>query len=85
MQQNRQKVRIVKRVERERAESLAAEVATTTVVVEAAPAVNPERVMRTVVSGWVSEHRRRTDEFRHEFSVMMRNAGFLPPRNISRA
>jgi hypothetical protein len=42
----------------------------------AASPVNPERDVKTVVSGWVSEHRRRTDEFRRNYADLLKGVGF---------
>ena len=72
MRQNRP-VRIVKREQKEQARSVNA---------QARPreTESSERELRTVVSGWVSEHRRRTEEFRQNYSTLLRNAGMLLPR-----
>ena len=77
MRQDRQ-VRVIKRDKRERAGGTDKEAP---VPVER----TSERELRTVVSGWVSEHRRRSEEFRQNYSNMLRHVGFLPPRAASRA
>lgn len=62
-------VRIIKREQRGRA-------------VEAAPEARPvpaERDVKTVVSGWVNEHRRRTDEFRRNYTDLLKGVGFASP------
>ena len=48
----------------------------------AAPETKPapaERDIKTVVSGWVSEHRRRTDEFRRNYTDLLKGVGFSSP------
>ena len=65
MLKNRQ-VRIIKREQRGQAGTAAA---------EATPEVS-EREVKTVVSGWVSEHRRRADEFRRNYADLLKGAGF---------
>ncbi len=71
MQQNRP-VRIIKREQRERA-------AAAQPAVEAAPE-NPERKLRGVVTGWVRDHRQRTEEYRRAFKDILVEAGFRAPR-----
>lgn len=45
-----------------------------------------ERELKTVVSGWVREHRQRSEEFRRTFARVLAEAGFPPPsRAASRA
>jgi len=44
-----------------------------------------ERQVQTIVSAWVSDHRRRSEEFRQNYSSILRRAGFLLPRAHSRA
>jgi hypothetical protein len=80
MRNNERKVRIIKRSERADAER----------ALEDAPApearaANSEREMRTVVSGWVREHKERTEEFRSAFASLLRAKGFRPSRLASRA
>jgi len=61
-------VRVIKRGERQQAAQ----------AVEAAPvaaekgAARVEREMKTVISGWVTEHRQRTEEFRQTFAALFR-------------
>lgn len=38
-----------------------------------------ERETKQVVSEWVREHQRRTDEFRRNFTRLLRDMGFTPP------
>jgi hypothetical protein len=51
----------------------------------AAPEVKPaaaapvERELREVVSGWVREHQRRTEEFRQNYSTLLSSLGFKSP------
>ncbi len=61
-------VRIIKRDQRGAAEAAAA-------TGEPQPAVS-EREVKTVVSGWVNEHRRRADEFRRNYADLLKGAGF---------
>lgn len=44
--------------------------------VPAPPPAPVERDVKTVVSGWVSEHRRRTDEFRRNYADLLKGVGF---------
>ncbi|HEV3468813.1 MAG TPA: hypothetical protein VG148_05795 [Pyrinomonadaceae bacterium] len=37
---------------------------------------NTEREVKTVVSGWVNEHRRRADEFRRNYADLLKGVGF---------
>lgn len=59
-------VRVIKRGERQQAVETAAPVAAEKV------AARVEREMKTVVSGWVTEHRQRTEEFRQTFAALFR-------------
>jgi hypothetical protein len=59
-------VRVIKRGERREAVEAPAAVAAEKV------AALREREMKTVVSGWVSEHRQRTEEFRQTFAALFR-------------
>ncbi|MGB8509553.1 MAG: hypothetical protein WCD76_14295 [Pyrinomonadaceae bacterium] len=43
-----------------------------------------EREMRTVVSGWVREQQGHAEEFRRNFTTLLREYGFNPPRASSR-
>jgi hypothetical protein len=71
-QQNRA-VRIIKRGQTATAESV------TEAVVEAS-AEPSEREMKTVVSGWVREHRQRSEEYRRSFAELLKESGFRSPR-----
>lgn len=44
-----------------------------------------EREVKTVVSGWVREHARRSEEFRRTFADLLREVGFQPSRITGRA
>jgi hypothetical protein len=46
---------------------------------------NPEREVKTVVSGWVNEHRRRADEFRRNYSDMLKGVGFSAALSSARS
>jgi hypothetical protein len=43
------------------------------------PAVAPAREVRDVVSDWVRDHRRRSDEFRRNYSTLLGEVGFKLP------
>ena len=77
MQQNRA-VRVVKRDERMRAETKVKDAR------EDGPE-NQERKLKTVVSGWIREHKERSEEYQRMFSAMLRETGFRPTRAASRA
>jgi hypothetical protein len=52
---------------------------------DACPSPAPEatanaREMRDVVSGWVREHHHRSEEFRRNYSTLLRELGFTAPR-----
>jgi hypothetical protein len=47
--------------------------------VAAEPAVAPGREVREVVSDWVRDHRRRSDEFRRNYSTLLGEVGFKMP------
>ena len=66
-------VRIIKREQRGQQAPEAAPAAA------AAPSAPAERDIKTVVSGWVSEHRRRTDEFRRNYTDLLKGVGFSSP------
>jgi hypothetical protein len=53
--------------------------------VAAAPAVAPAREVREVVSDWVRDHRRRSDEFRRNYSALLGEVGFKMPNFGGRA
>ncbi|HZT57985.1 MAG TPA: hypothetical protein VFA21_05085 [Pyrinomonadaceae bacterium] len=42
------------------------------------------RAPRDVVSGWVREHVRRTEEFRHNYARLLRDSGFVFPRTCGK-
>jgi hypothetical protein len=48
-------------------------------------APNPEREVKTVVSGWVREHARRSEEFRRTFAKLLTEVGLTPSRSTGRA
>ena len=67
-------VRIIKRGQRESAESVVAAAAA-----ERTESAEPsERELKTVMSGWVREHRQRTEEYRRSFAGLLRQVGFNP-------
>ena len=67
-------VRIIKRGQRESTESVVAAAAA-----ERAESAEPsERELKTVMSGWVREHRQRTEEYRRSFAGLLRQVGFNP-------
>lgn len=43
------------------------------------PAGAPGREVRDVVSDWVRDHRRRSDEFRRNYSALLGQVGFKAP------
>jgi Xaa-Pro aminopeptidase len=47
--------------------------------VAAQPAVTPGREVREVVSDWVRDHRRRSEEFRRNYSTLLGEVGFKMP------
>jgi predicted component of type VI protein secretion system len=77
MQQNRA-VRVVKRDERMRAETNVKDAREDGVE-------NQERKLKTVVSGWIREHKERSEEYQRMFATMLRETGFRPSRAASRA
>jgi hypothetical protein len=44
-----------------------------------AAAAEPAREVRAVVSDWVRDHRRRSDEFRRNYSALLGEVGFKLP------
>jgi hypothetical protein len=44
-----------------------------------------ERELKTVVSGWVREHRQRSEEYRRALTEMLKESGFCSPRATSPA
>jgi hypothetical protein len=71
-------VRIIKREQRGQAAATA-----TAQAAQPQPAVM-EREVKTVVSGWVSEHRRRADEFRRSYADLLKGAGFSAALSTAR-
>jgi len=43
------------------------------------PVRDGSREMRGVVSGWVREHSQRAEEFRRNYSTLLKDLGFAPP------
>ena len=77
MKQNRS-VRVVKRDERMRPEAnLNTPVAETP--------ENSERKLKSIVSGWVREHKERSEEYHRMFTTMLKETGLRPSRAASRA
>ena len=62
-------VRIIKRDQRGRTEAQTAAAA-------APQAGVSEHEVKTIVSGWVSDHRRRADEFRRNYADLLKGVGF---------
>ena len=62
-------VRVIKRDQREPAG------ATATATAEP-QSVASEREVKTVVAGWVNEHRRRADELRRNYADLLEGVGF---------
>lgn len=75
---NGRPVRVVKRGQAAREERKAVDAV-------AASARESEREVKTVVSGWVREHRERAEEFRLAFAGLLRDVGFNPASSTSRA
>ena len=73
MTQNIRRVRVIKRDQRSCADSHAG-----AEVVTAGDTKSSEHEMKTVVSGWVSEHRQRSEDFRRAFAGLLREVGFNP-------
>jgi hypothetical protein len=42
------------------------------------------RKTKDIVSGWVREHVRRTDEFRYNYARLLRDSGFVFPRSCGK-
>jgi hypothetical protein len=71
-------VKLVRVIKRERrGEATQAEAAQPSPAPEAAANA---REMRDVVSGWVREHHQRSEEFRRNYSTLLRELGFTAPR-----
>jgi hypothetical protein len=79
MQQNRP-VRVIKRDQRESADS-----ATACAEPLAESTETAERKLKTVVSGWVREHQQRSEEYRQMFASLLKETGFRPARAASQA
>ena len=45
----------------------------------AMPNRDASRDMRGVVSGWVRDHSQRAEEFRKNYSTLLKELGFAPP------
>ena len=43
------------------------------------PVRDGSREVRDVVSSWVRDHARRTEEFRENYSSLLKELGFAPP------
>lgn len=71
-------VRVIKRGERETAKPVE--------LAESAESAEPsERELKTVMSGWVREHRQRTEEYRRSFAGLLRQVGFNPTPALKRS
>ena len=68
--EHEKRVRVVKR-ERRQEEAAAP--------VEARPAAPAAREAKDVVSGWVREHQRRSEEFRDNYSTLLGQLGLTAP------
>ena len=66
------RVRIIKRGQSERTSEPAQATVRT-------PGRDDSREIKGVVSGWVREHARRADEFRSNYSTLLKELGFAPP------
>jgi hypothetical protein len=77
MQQNRA-IRIIKRGQKANVESV-----TQAAAVQSAEPT--ERELKSVVSGWVREHRQRSEEYRRSFADLLKESGFRPRRVTSLA
>jgi hypothetical protein len=66
-------IRIIKRGQKANVEKVAE-------VVGAVSTEPSERELKSVVSGWVSEHRQRSEEYRRAFADLLRESGFRSPR-----
>jgi hypothetical protein len=77
MKQNRA-IRIIKRGQRAGVEKVAE-------VAKATSAEPSERELKSVVSGWVREHRQRSEEYRRSFADLLKESGFRSSRVTSLA
>jgi hypothetical protein len=73
MKQNRS-VRVIKKGQKAEAESVAKAAA------GGVSAATSERELKSVVSGWVREHRQRSEEYRRSFADLLKETGFHLPR-----
>jgi hypothetical protein len=48
------------------------------------PGSNVDREVRDVVSDWVRDHKRRSEEFRHNYSTLLGEMGFKSPHLCGR-
>jgi len=78
MQQNRA-IRIIKQAQKVQVES------STKAVSEGDAVETSERELKSVVSGWVREHRQRSEEYRRSFADLLKESGFRSPRATSLA
>ncbi|MDT4896959.1 MAG: hypothetical protein QOH25_2036 [Acidobacteriota bacterium] len=77
MQQHR-RVRVIKHQQRAGTESLTK--------AQCNSGTEPsERELKTVVSGWISEHRQRSEEYRRALTDLLKESGFRSPRATSLA
>ena len=74
-------VRVIKRGERESARPVEAAASEAS----AERAEPSERELKTVMSGWVREHRQRTEEYRRSFAGLLRQVGFNPTPALKRS
>lgn len=77
MQQHRP-VRIVKQGQKAVSENVARAAGETS-------AQPSERELKSVVSGWIHEHRQRSEQYRQAFAEMLKESGFRSPRATSLA
>ena len=72
MRENR-KVRLIRKRDRETNTEASA-------VNHSSPRAPSEREIKSVVSRWVRDHRRQTEEFRRNFAALLRAGEVLPTR-----
>jgi hypothetical protein len=72
------KIRIIKRGQQPIAQDEPA------VAAAATPASEPARTVKTVVSGWVREHQQKAEQFRSNYSALLKEVGFRAPANCVR-
>ena len=76
-------IRPVRVIKRERAGGASGVVAVAEVGAQSGgPGANQpsERELRTVVAGWISEHRQRSEEYRRAITDLLKESGFPTPR-----